>query len=286
MLENNTLKVLFVYNKKAGKKYEPSIVDRIKNTLPSNFEVSFIDIRDFVNFKTKKFDMLVAIGGDGTVNTVASRCTKQNLILGIIPKGSGDGLARFLGIPRNLSSAISIISTGKVITIDTAKVDKHFFINVAGAGFEAYVAHKFGLAGIRGLRGYATTILDSFSTQEEQEITLTLNSKKTTLPFFSLSIANGSQWGNNFEIASEADIQDGMLDVAVMRKPKWYQLASLVFYLKSKKQENNALFTYYKASEIDLKRSGKLWHIDGEPVILRNKKRITVYPKSLNVIVR
>jgi diacylglycerol kinase (ATP) len=229
--------------------------------------------------------MLVAIGGDGTVNTVASRCTKQNLILGIIPKGSGDGLARFLGIPRDIHSALEIVATGKLIEIDSAKIDKHFFINVAGAGFEAYVAHKFGLGGIRGLRGYANTILDSFSTQEEQEVTLTLNGNKTTLPFFSLSIANGSQWGNNFEIASEADIQDGMLDVAVMRKPKWYQLASLVFYLKSKKQENNALFTYYKASEIDLKRSGKLWHIDGEPIVLKNKKRIKVYSKSLKVMV-
>ncbi len=279
------MKVLFVYNKKAGKKFEPSVVQQITTKTPSNFESTFIDITDFKQFKTKKFDMLVAIGGDGTVNTVASRCTKQNLILGIIPKGSGDGLARFLGIPRDIHSALEILATGKLIQIDSAKIDKHFFINVAGAGFEAYVAHKFGLGGIRGLRGYANTILDSFSTQEEQEVTLTLNGNKTTLPFFSLSIANGSQWGNNFEIASDADIQDGMLDVAVMRKPKWYQLASLVFYLKSKKQENNALFTYYKASEIDLKRSGKLWHIDGEPIVLKNKKRIKVYSKSLKVMV-
>ncbi|HBN03939.1 MAG TPA: hypothetical protein DD396_07835 [Bacteroidetes bacterium] len=284
-LVSNTVKILFVYNKKAGKKYEPSVVNEITSRLPSNAESTFIDIRDFADCKTKKFDMLVAIGGDGTVNTVAKRCTKQKLILGIIPKGSGDGLARFLEIPRDIYGALSVLLTGKIIEIDTAKVDRHFFINVAGAGFEAYVAHKFGVGGIRGLRGYANTILDSFSTQEEQAVTLTLNGKKTTLPFFSLSVANGSQWGNNFEIASEADIQDGMLDVAVMRKPKWHQILSLIIYLKSKKQENNSLFTYYKASEIDLKRSGKLWHIDGEPIVLKNKKRIIVHPKSLKVTV-
>ena len=193
-LVSNTVKILFVYNKKAGKKYEPSVVNEITSRLPSNAESTFIDIRDFADCKTKKFDMLVAIGGDGTVNTVAKRCTKQKLILGIIPKGSGDGLARFLEIPRDIYGALSVLLTGKIIEIDTAKVDRHFFINVAGAGFEAYVAHKFGVGGIRGLRGYANTILDSFSTQEEQAVTLTLNGKKISLPFFSLSVANGSQW--------------------------------------------------------------------------------------------
>ena len=100
-----------------------------------------------------------------------------------------------------------------------------------------------------------------------------------------MSIANGSQWGNNFEIASEADIQDGLLDIAIMRKPKWHQILGLITFLKSKKQGNNALFTYYKASEIDLKRSGKLWHIDGEPVLLKNKKHVVIHPKSLKTIV-
>lgn len=261
------------------------MVNQISELLPQNFEATFLDIREFDQFKTKDFDTLVAIGGDGTVNTVAARCKKQKTILGIIPKGSGDGLARFLGIPRDISDAVAIIIAGKTTLIDTAEVDNKFFVNVAGAGFEAYVAHKFGAGGIRGIVGYAKTIIDTFAEQNEQEVTLTLNGKMTTLPFFSISIANGSQWGNNFEIASAADIQDGLLDVAIMRKPKWYQVLGLISFLKSKKQENNALFTYYKTSEINLKRSGKLWHIDGEPLVLKNKKKVTVHSKSLKVLV-
>jgi diacylglycerol kinase (ATP) len=279
------LNILFVYNKKAGKKFEPSIVNEITALIPKTIRFSFVDIREMDTYDVTIFDTLVAIGGDGTVNTVAKIASKNNKTLGLIPKGSGDGLARFLTIPRDTKMAVRALLNGKTIAIDTARVDDVFFINVAGAGFEAEVAHKFGKEGIRGLKGYAKTILESFSGREEKKVTLTLDGKKTTLPFFSLSIANGAQWGNNFEIASNADIQDGLLDVAIMRKPKWHQILGLVSFLKSKKQVNNALFTYYKASEINVKRSGKLWHIDGEPIILKNKKRVVIYQKNLRTIV-
>jgi diacylglycerol kinase (ATP) len=279
------LNILFVYNKKAGKKFEPSIVNEITALIPKTIRFSFVDIREIDTYDVAVFDTLVAIGGDGTVNTVAKIASKNNKTLGLIPKGSGDGLARFLTIPRDTKMAVRALLNGKTIAIDTARVDDVFFINVAGAGFEAEVAHKFGKEGIRGLKGYAKTILESFSGREEKKVTLTLDGKKTTLPFFSLSIANGAQWGNNFEIASNADIQDGLLDVAIMRKPKWHQILGLVSFLKSKKQVNNALFTYYKASEINVKRSGKLWHIDGEPIVLKNKKRVVIYQKNLRTIV-
>lgn len=279
------MNILFVYNKKAGKKFEPLVVNQITELIPQGIDFFFVDIREFDDYDTTSFDKLVAIGGDGTVNTVAKRANEQNKILAVIPKGSGDGLARFLNIPRNINAAVDIAMNGKVVYIDTAEVDGHFFINVAGAGFEAEVAHKFGAGGIRGLRGYAKTILESFGDRTEKEVTLTLDGVKTTLPFFSLSIANGAQWGNNFEIASAADIQDGLLEVAVMRKPKWLRVIGLIRFLKSKKQENNAFLSYYKASKIDIRRSGKQWHIDGEPVILKNKKYIKIHPRSLKIVV-
>lgn len=278
------MNILFVYNKKAGKRFQPSIVNQISVLLPESVNYTFVDIREFEAFDHSNYDTLVAIGGDGTVNTVAKIAHNKNKTLGIIPKGSGDGLARFLNIPRHVNKAVDIILHGRKAKIDTAVVSDVFFVNVAGAGFEAEVAHKFGQEGIRGLKGYVKTILESFGGREEKEATLTIDGVKKRLKFFSLSIANGAQWGNNFEIASEADIQDGLLDVAIMKKPKVYQIMSLITYLKSKKQSNNVLFTYYKASEIDLKRSGKLWHIDGEPIILKNKKTVKVFPQSLEVI--
>ncbi len=279
------MKILFVYNKKAGKRFEPSVIDKIKRLMPQSVHYTFIGIRELETTEIKSYDTLVAIGGDGTVNTVAKICTKQDKALAVVPKGSGDGLARFLGISRNLNSAVETLLHGKQIHIDTAQIDDVFFINVAGAGFEAEVAHKFGTEGIRGLKGYARTIWESFSSREEQEITLIMDGKQTSLPFFSLSIANGAQWGNNFEIASAADMQDGLLDIAVMRKPKWSEVLTLITFLLRKKQEDNKFLTYYKAAEIDVKGSGHFWHIDGEPLLLKNNKHIVVYPRTLRMII-
>jgi len=277
--------ILFIYNKKAGKRFEPSIVDKIVGQLPPSIDYTFIDVREVEVADVSPYDTLVAIGGDGTVNTVAKMCTKHSKTLAVIPKGSGDGLARFLGISRNLNTAVETLLHGKQIQIDTAQVNENFFVNVAGSGFEAEVAHKFGLEGVRGLKGYAKTILESFSGREEQEVILTLDGNQTSLPFFSLTLANGAQWGNNFEIASTADIQDGFLDIAIMRKPKWHEIVPLIIFLRSKKQEDNKLLTYHKASKIEIKGSGKFWHIDGEPILLKNKKHIVMHPKNLKVIV-
>lgn len=279
------MKILFIYNKKAGKKFEPSTVNIISELVPQSFDFSFVDIRDFNSYDISSFDTLTAIGGDGTVNTVAKVATEQNKTLAIIPKGSGDGLARFLGISKNVHAALETVLQGKTIRIDTAEVSDQFFINVAGAGFEAEVAHKFGREGVRGLKGYAKTIINCFDKRKEKNVRLFMDGKESILPFFSLSIANGAQWGNNFEIASNADIQDGYLDVAIMRKPKIHQIPKLIRFLRGKKQYNNSLFSYFKAEKIDINKSGKLWHIDGEPVILKKTKTVTIAPKSLKIIV-
>lgn len=277
---------LFVYNKKAGKKFEPSVVSQVESKLPKNTDYHFVEIQNLKKLKEKKkFDVFVAIGGDGTVNTVAKLAAKHDKILAVIPRGSGDGLARFLAIPRFIGSAVEVLLQHNVLLIDTAYLSGHFFINVAGSGFEAEVAHQFGKAGIRGLMGYISTTAKIFKQHTERVVKMKVDGVKYSVEYFSLSVANGSQWGNNFEIASKADIQDGLLDVAIMKKPKWYQIPSLITYLKTKQQKNNSLFTYYKASEIDIKQSGKVWHIDGEPILLKKKKEIRLVPQSLKVIV-
>lgn len=280
------MKYLFVYNKKAGKKYQPSFISKVKSFLPKEIEYRFIEIQQLQELhNVEEFNVLVAIGGDGTVNTVASLANKHQKILAIIPKGSGDGLARFLSISRDVKEAVDVLLHGSTIDIDVAFLSKNFFINVAGTGFEAQVAHRFGNSGTRGLYGYAKTIINTFNKHDERFVKMKVDGKTLTVRYFSLSIANGSQWGNNFEIASKADIQDGLLDVAVMKKPKWHQVFSLISYLRNNKQQDTKLFTYYKASEIDIKKSGKVWHIDGEPVLLKNKKEVRLVPQSLKVIV-
>ena len=278
------MNTLFVYNKKAGSKFNLALIDEIKSNLPDNFQSEFIEIQNFNTFNLTGFNCLVAVGGDGTVNTVAKRAQTEGKIMAILPQGSGDGLARFLGLTKNIAKDVKTILNGHKIQIDTAEVSGHFFVNVAGSGFEAQVAHAFDSGGIRGLMGYAKIILKLYREKHEKQISLTLSNNQIKLPFFSLSIANGNQWGNNFEIASKADIQDGLLDIAIMRKPKWYQIPNLILFMKNRRK-SNSLISYYKAERIDIEESEDIWHIDGEPIILKTKQTVHIHPKSLTIIV-
>jgi YegS/Rv2252/BmrU family lipid kinase len=275
---------LFVYNKKAGSKFNLALIDEIKSNLPDNFQSEFIEIQKFNTFNSTGFNCLVAVGGDGTVNTVAKRAQTEGKIMAILPQGSGDGLARFLGLTKNIAKDVKTILNGHKIQIDTAEVSGYFFVNIAGSGFEAQVAHAFDNASVRGLMGYAKAILKLYREKHEKEISLTLSNNQIKLPFFSLSIANGNQWGNNFEIASKADIQDGLLDIAIMRKPKWYQIPNLILFLKNRRK-SNSLISYYKAERIDIEKSEDIWHIDGEPILLKTKQTVHIHPKSLTIIV-
>ena len=278
------MNTLFVYNKKAGNKFKSTLINEIKANLPSKFQSEFVEIQKFDTFKTNDFECLVAVGGDGTVNTVAKRACIEKKVLAIIPQGSGDGLARFLGLTKNIATDVKTILTGHKIQIDTADVSDHFFINVAGTGFEAEVADTFDKAGIRGILGYVKTIVKLFYHKKEEYVSLTLSDTKIKLPFFSLSIANGNQWGNNFEIASKADIQDGLLEIAIMRKPKWYQTPHLILFLKNKRKKS-PLITYYQANKITIEQGIETWHIDGEPIQLKGRKVVHIYPKNLTIIV-
>ena len=278
------MNTLFVYNKKAGNKFKSTLIDEIKANLPSKFQSEFVEIQKFDTFKTNDFECLVAVGGDGTVNTVAKRACNEKKVLAIIPQGSGDGLARFLGLTKNIAREVKTILNGHTIQVDTADVSGRFFVNIAGIGFEAEVADAFNKAGIRGVLGYARTIAKLFYHKKEEYVSLTLSNTKLKLPFFSLSIANGNQWGNNFKIASKAEIQDGLLEIAIMRKPKWYQLINLILFLKNK-QKDSPHITYYQADKIDVEYTGKTWHVDGEPISLKGKKTVHIHPKSLTIIV-
>ena len=278
------MNTLFVYNKKAGNKFKSTLIDEIKANLPSKFQSEFVEIQKFDTFKTNDFECLVAIGGDGTVNTVAKRAYNEKKVLAIIPQGSGDGLARFLGLTRNITRDVKTILNGHKIKIDTADISGCFFVNVAGTGFEADVAYAFDKAGVRGILGYVKTIVKLFYHKKEEYVSLSLSNTTLKLPFFSLSVANGNQWGNNFEIASNADIQDGLLEIAIMRKPKWYQIVSLILFLKSKQIDSQHI-NYYQADKIDIEQGDETWHIDGEPISLKDKKTVHIHPKSLTIIV-
>ena len=260
-------------------------MEQIKSSMPASLDARYMHIDEFNQFEDiYSFDGVAAVGGDGTVNAVASRLQYGNIPLAIIPAGSGDGFARHFKIPKNAKKALKIIEDWNVELVDSGDLSGKFFINVAGTGFEAEVAHEFAHTSGRGLVGYVKVIRETFNKHPERVIEISINEKRIEVSYFSISIANGSQWGNNFKIAGAADLQDSKFEIAVMRKPKWHQIPSLVRTLLAGKQADGGLMSYYTASELYIKNSSDRWHIDGEPLHLEHKNKISCLPNSLSVI--
>src|SRR4051812_15392154 len=156
--------------------------------------------------------MIVAVGGDGTVNEIASAIVGSGTALGIVPYGSGNGLARFLGIPMNPNQAIQALVKGHVESIDSGTVNGQPFFNMAGMGFDAHISEVFSHGKKRGFVSYIKSSIEEISTYDEQQYHIEIDGKVYERKAFMLSIANSSQYGNNAHISPKASVQDGLLD--------------------------------------------------------------------------
>lgn len=165
----------------------------------------------------RNIDIVVAVGGDGSVNETAKGLVNTNSALAIIPTGSGNGLARHLNIPLNLKKAMQVINKGKQTAIDSIQMNDETFVNVAGIGFDAHIGWEFAKFGKRGFSSYIKVITREFPKYKAQDFELIIDGNKVTKNAYLISFANGSQWGNNAYIAPTADISDGEMDIAILR---------------------------------------------------------------------
>ncbi|RUT79183.1 diacylglycerol/lipid kinase family protein [Ancylomarina longa] len=231
----------------------------------------------------ESFDAVLAVGGDGTVNEIASILTGTDVALGILPCGSGNGLARHLGIPMNLKKAIAWINKARIIKMDTVKANQYIFVNMGGIGFDAFISNKFENMKGRGFWNYARAVLQSFFTYPMQNFTIIENHQEHHHRGFLLSFANSDQFGNNAFIAPSANIQDGILNLVLLQKPKWYQIPLLAFQVFTKRIEKSPLFSQVKGSEFRIIQENTLAHLDGEPIELGQEIHLQVWAKSLKV---
>ncbi len=230
--------------------------------------------------------MIVAAGGDGTVNEVAGSLVHTNCILGIIPAGSGNGLARHLGIPMDPGKALSLLDSGHPGKTDTLLVNGRLSVNISGTGFDAYVAGLFAKAGQRGFVTYARLSVSGLRHYRPSDITLLCDGKKISCRPFLLVFANGSQWGNNAWIAPGAATDDGLVTVGIMNRPPWYALPAFVGSLFRKTLSGSSYMTYLQAREIILHGARPVaLHIDGEAAGEVTDLSIRIQPASLNILV-
>lgn len=230
-------------------------------------------------------DIIAAVGGDGTVNEVGRALIHSQAILAIIPVGSGNGLARHLGIPVGLTKGIKALNYGHPIVIDTAKINEKPFLGVAGIGFDAHIAHKFALFGNRGFFSYFQVASKEFPLYTPQSYLITIDGKQITRKAFILSFANSSQYGNNFTIAPQAHISDGYLDLVIIDDIPLYAIPKILSRFGQGTLNRSQHVESYPFKELIIQHPHMQAHIDGEPIICENKIKVTIDPQSLRVLV-
>ena len=170
------------------------------------------------NYLEKGYDYIVAVGGDGTVNEVAREIIHSTASLGIVPIGSGNGLARHMNIPMNPRKAIAQINHSESILIDYGIVNKQPFFCTCGTGFDAYVSTEFAKGKSRGIMSYIEKMITGYFNYKSQNYHLLGNGIDLKTKAFVMTFANASQWGNNAYIAPQASIQDGKIDISIMSR--------------------------------------------------------------------
>lgn len=231
-------------------------------------------------------DICVAVGGDGTVNEVARSLAHSETALGIIPCGSGNGLARHLCLPMDMKQALQVINAGKTDYFDYGVINDQPFFCTCGMGFDAYVSLKFAESGKRGLATYVENVLKEGLTYKPDTYIITDESGNHQYNAFLVACANASQYGNNAYIAPEASMQDGLLDVIIMEPFNIIEAAKVGFDLFAKTLKSNKHIKTFQARSIHIHRneSGAV-HFDGDPTNMGTDIDVRIEPLGLKAII-
>ncbi len=285
--------VRFIINPISGvskKRNIPGLIERYLDLDRFEYAIAFTKHRFHARKLARKFsaegvDIVVAVGGDGSVHEVGTALIGTETKLAIIPIGSGNGLARHLKIPLNVKEALLCINHDQCIKMDTVKVNDKSFLGVGGYGFDAVVANKFDKGKRRGIRGYIMTILKEFFRFNPLNVSIDVDGKVKTLPVVLCTVANASQFGNGFTVSPESDVTDGELELCILKPFSIWSAPAIAldfFRKRSHKSRHSEVIRFRKAT---IRLSEQIAHYDGEPIDVKSELRVSVVPKSLNILV-
>lgn len=230
---------------------------------------------------------VVAVGGDGTVNEVARALTHTHTALGIIPCGSGNGLARHLQISMQPRKAIEAINEGLIERMDYGTINRRKFFCTCGVGFDAFVSLKFAEAGKRGLNTYIEQSLNASLNYKPETYKLTIDGNETEIyQAFLIACGNAAQYGNNAYIAPKATLTDGLLDVTILNPFTPLDVPSLALQLFTKTIDQNSHIKTFRCKTINIRREKPgVVHYDGDPVMMGANLKVKIHHAGLHVIV-
>lgn len=286
--------VLFIVNKFSGMGYQPQVEGRILTACAKadvectiEFTAGPGHATDLAKEGSKKgFDIVVAVGGDGTLNEVAQGLLNSKTPMGIIPKGSGNGLARHLGISMKMEKALEQVLTGKVVEMDTFRLNGKLSLNVSGIGFDGHIANLFAQKKKRGFWTYARLVTLHYITFKEFEAELELeNHAVAKHKSFMIAIANASQYGNNARVAPQASITNNSLQTAILKKVPAQRGFRFAYQMFTGKLKTGKYYTCLTVNNGLIKvDKPTAYHVDGEPCGHASEFKIEVFPHSLQMI--
>ncbi|MET4080964.1 diacylglycerol kinase (ATP) [Pedobacter sp. UYP30] len=286
--------ILFIINPISGGKNKvdiPAAINRYLDKEVFNPDIKFTEFGGHASALAEAAlagdtEIVVAAGGDGTINEVACMVLKYKKTLGILPLGSGNGLARFLEIPTDLQKAIALLNKQQTKNIDSGHLCGKPFFNLAGMGFDAHVSAIFAKDKSRGLFGYIRLGLAEVLSYKPQEYLIEIDGKQFTRKAYAISIANSSQYGNDVIVSPYASVTDGFLDVCIIKSFPLIKLPMLVFVMIKRTAKKSNLIEIIQGKQIKITREKEAAvHVDGEPLHMSADLEAGIVEQSLKVIV-
>ncbi len=289
-------KIVFLVNPNSGvnhsrkallKDYAAQVLDAEKYTWEIIFSKSAGHLFELSKSAAENgADIIVAVGGDGTVNQVAKGMFGSSSVLGLVPAGSGNGLAHHLNIPVDIPASLEVINKAEEKIIDTCSVNDELFVSIAGVGFDALVAKKFAETKRRGFLSYLNIVTNEYTWYRPRKYKLNIDGKIYKREALFVSFANTNQFGYNTIISPDASIEDGLIDVCIMKKVPLLLAPGIIGLLLTRKIDSSGYVEIIRAKEVSFtRRKNRPVNIDGEPVKLTPELAIKVNPASLRVIV-
>ena len=287
-------KILFIINPISG----PGNKDWIEKSIERRIDISRYEVtHTFTEYAghgkeiaseavSNNIDIVVAVGGDGTINEIISQLINTPVKLGIVPLGSGNGLGRHVGISLNAEKALEIINHGVTETIDTCLANGFAFVNIAGVGFDAHISKVFNQGKKRGYLSYIKCTIQEYRNYKPKLYRCKHDQGEVEMECLSVAFANSQQYGNNAYIAPLASIKDGWMDVVFISPFPMYYWPVIIFKTLIKKLHTSSYIQSVRVKSVQINCNSPFpIHIDGEYRGEDTKVEVSINPASLNLIV-
>lgn len=295
-------KIIYIVNPISGTSSKDAVQNIIaRETLKEGIRFEFYpSVADgdysflYETIEKDKITDVVIVGGDGTVSQVVDSLIGMPLQFGIVPAGSGNGLAFGAGIAKSTHKALQTIFANHSIKIDGFRVNKRFACMLCGLGFDAKVAHDFARQSQRGLVTYVKQVFKNFFNAKTYSFKIKLKEKTFEVDAYFISIANSNQFGNHFTIAPQASLSDGLLDIVIITEQSkmamlyntMVQVGGLNQLGTPEKIDKTRGVIYFQTDEIKISNLNEApMHIDGDPVDTEQKVHAMVQPKCFKLLV-